>query len=173
MKKTVLLLAGFLFLSCSFIDETKAMAFHSDCYLAFKKYLEEDSSGKMDKAYIETVAGKAVYQFRFDEKNALQGKNTRYEGSVTLSFYNNDKGKLRMEYCAEMKTDTESSLQSLGETEELTSVCLVNELGTVLEGYSQVRRSMDSTTIGYTNIANLEGYLIVLPFADEYQFIRQ
>ena len=77
-----------------------------------------------------------------------------------------------MEYNAEMRTSTESGLQSVAETDELVSVCLVNELGTVLEGFSQVRRSMDSTTIGYTNIANLEGYLIILPFPDDYAFIK-
>lgn len=63
-------------------------------------------------------------------------------------------------------------LQSVAETDELISVCLVNELGTVLEGHCQVRRSMDSTTVGYTNIANLEGYLIILPFPDDYVFIK-
>lgn len=172
MKKVLPVLFGFFLLSCSFVDETKAMAFHSDCYLAFKNYLNEDAAGKMDRAYIETVSGKAVYKFTFDDKTVLKGKNTQYIGSVTLSFYKNDKDKLRMEYNAEMRTSTESGLQSVAETDELVSVCLVNELGTVLEGFSQVRRSMDSTTIGYTNIANLEGYLIILPFPDDYAFIK-
>lgn len=172
MKKVLPVLFGFFLLSCSFVDETKAMAFHSDCYLAFKNYLKEDAAGKMDRAYIETVSGKAVYQFTFDDKTVLDGKNTRYDGTITLTFYKNDKDKLRMQYNAEMRTATQSGLQSVAETEELISVCLVNDLGTILDGFSQVRRSMASTTIGYTNIANLEGYLIILPFPDDYQFIR-
>ena len=172
MKKFVFLLAGIFLLSCSFIDETKAMAFHSDSYLALKNYLKEDPASKMDWAYIETVSGKAVYKLTFDEKNPLQGKKTSYEGLVTLSFYRNEEEKLRMEYYAELRTATDSGLQSVAETDDLISVCLVNELGTVLEGHSQVRRSMNSTTIGYTNIANLEGYLIILPFPDDYAFIK-
>lgn len=172
MKRFVFFLVGCLFLSCSFIDETKAMAFHSDSYLAFKAYLSENTAAKLDGAYIETVAGKAVYRFTFEEESPLNGKNTQYTGSVRLSFYNTDKEKRRMEYHAELRTVVSSSLQSVAETDEMISVCLVSQSGTVLEGHSQVRRLMNSTTVGYTNIANLEGYLLKLPFPDDYQLVK-
>ena len=44
MKKVFLSIIGILFLSCSFYDETKALSFHSDCYLAFKGWLKEGGS---------------------------------------------------------------------------------------------------------------------------------
>lgn len=173
MKKVFLSIIGILFLSCSFYDETKALSFHSDCYLAFKGWLKEGGSEKLNQAFIETVDGKSIYRFDFSEEAALSGKKTAYSGSIKLSFWNNEKGKQRMEYFAEMTTSVEAKTQSMVETEELISVCTVNQAGTILEGFAQVRRSAASTTIGYTNIANLEGYLILLPIPDDYNVIRQ
>ena len=167
MKKTALAVFAALCLSCSFIDEAKAMAFHSDCYLALKEYLKEDPAGKWESAFVEEAGGKTYYSFKFTEEAPLTGHKTDYRGTVSVVFYWNEAGKGRMEYNVEAETFTSSMLMSLGETEDLVSHCLVNELGTVLEGFSQVRRSTSSTTVGYTNIANLEGYLILLPLPED------
>ena len=82
MKKVFLSIIGILFLSCSFYDETKALSFHSDCYLAFKGWLKEGGSEKLNQAFIETVDGKSIYRFDFSEEAALSGY--KQSGHITL-----------------------------------------------------------------------------------------
>lgn len=174
MKKILIVLFSFLgILSCSLVNETQGLSFHSDCLNAFIKYLKENPEGLMDEAYQEALSkeGESVYVFSFSE-GTLSGYKTSYQGKITLTYSKNKKSKLQFRYLAQVQTSVSSNVSFIAETEQLVSDCVVSAGGMILDGYAQVRRSTTTVTIGYTEISNLEGFYIILPVPKEYAFIK-